>query len=465
MVFAPARRSDRILVVCLVLADIVMVPLLVLLTYWIRTDLLEPALPPFHDTLRDYLPAIPVAVIVWLLVFAWSGLYRPRRFGHYMGDLAKVLKTLAQTVFAMMAVSYLAKEDFSRVMLVLFGITAVPASLLIRGLARRVSGMIAPPGETPRILLVGDGEVARNVIRSLSRLPGRKPEIAGLIAVEGSAGEGRSVMGLPVLGDLSSVHSVIAEHDVDEVFFASPEMERARILSIIAEESSGKVHFRLATDLFSVATTETDLDNVARLPIIEIGPGGLSLAQRFAKRVVDILVSGLLLLLTAPLMILITVVLSLTAKGGPVFRQERVGYRGRRFTLLKFRTMRPDSAEYEVAPLRAGDERVTAVGRILRRTSLDELPQLFNVLLGEMSLVGPRPEMPFIVEEYEPWQRHRLNVKPGLTGLWQIMGRKDLPLHENIEYDFFYIRNQSLMLDFAIMLRTLSTIALGKGAY
>jgi lipopolysaccharide/colanic/teichoic acid biosynthesis glycosyltransferase len=135
------------------------------------------------------------------------------------------------------------------------------------------------------------------------------------------------------------------------------------------------------------------------------------------------------------------------------------------FILYKFRTMKPESDEYEVAPISMDDSRVTGMGRFLRRMSLDELPQLFNVFRGEMSLVGPRPEMPFIVEKYTSWQRHRLDVKPGLTGMWQIMGRKELPLHDNLEYDYYYIRNQSLMLDFTILLRTIATIFKGRGAY
>jgi lipopolysaccharide/colanic/teichoic acid biosynthesis glycosyltransferase len=127
--------------------------------------------------------------------------------------------------------------------------------------------------------------------------------------------------------------------------------------------------------------------------------------------------------------------------------------------------MKPESDEYEVAPISMNDSRVTGIGRFLRRTSLDELPQLFNVLRGDMSLVGPRPEMPFIVDKYTSWQRHRLDVKPGLTGMWQIMGRKELPLHDNLGYDYYYIRNQSLMLDFTILLRTIAIIFRGRGAY
>ena len=465
MVLVPARRSDRVLILCFIAADILMVPLVFLFTFWLRTSVLGGALPPFHDTFHNYASTIPVVVLLWVCVFAFSGLYKPRRFGSYMGDLAQVLMALVKVAIALMAASYLVKRDYSRFILLLFMLLAVPASLAARALARSIGNLIAPARDKPRILVVGAGEIARNVIRSLRRLPGQTPELVGvLVAKEGEPGM-EEVLGVPVLGDVGLMNELLRQSGVDEVFFAAPDLPRSRILSIISEESSGLVHFRLATDLFSVATTETDIDNVARVPIIEVGPGGLSLAQRTAKRFVDITLSLLLLLFALPLMLLITLLLALTTRGSPLFTQKRVGLRGKVFTLVKFRTMKPEAAEYEVAPLSPDDKRVTSIGRLLRRTSLDELPQLFNVLQGSMSLVGPRPEMPFIVEEYESWQRHRLNVKPGLTGLWQIMGRKDLPLHENIEYDFFYIRNQSLMLDFAIMLRTLSSIVLGRGAY
>lgn len=466
MVLAPARRTDRILVLCYVLVDIVTVPCIFALTYWLRLGLLAGLLPSFDHSPRDYLLAVPFIVLIWLAVFANSGLYRPARFVHQMEELTKILKAALQLAVALMAASYLVKQDYSRVILLIFTLLSIPSALLARAVARCLARAIAPPRKRPRILVVGTGEIARNVIRSLRRLPGEPPEIAGVLGVSAADLEQPEILGVPVLGTLEEIRDVMKNRGVDEVFFASPELERSRILSIISEDDSGgEIHFRMATDLFGVATTEADLDSVARIPVIEVGPGGLSLSQRMLKRMVDIVLSIVLIILCAPLMVLITFVLALTSRGSPVFRQRRVGYKGREFTLVKFRTMKPEAAEYEPAPLSRGDERVTPVGRLLRRTSLDELPQLFNVLGGSMSMVGPRPEMPFIVADYQPWQRHRLSVKPGLTGLWQIMGRKDLPLHENIEYDFFYIRNQSLMLDFAIMLRTLSSILMGRGAY
>jgi lipopolysaccharide/colanic/teichoic acid biosynthesis glycosyltransferase len=186
---------------------------------------------------------------------------------------------------------------------------------------------------------------------------------------------------------------------------------------------------------------------------------------RLLKRLADALASLVLVVLCLPLMAGLALAIRLQTGETPLFRQRRVGLGGKEFVMLKFRTMYSDTEAYAHSPEHPRDERVTSIGRWLRKYSLDELPQLFNVLRGEMSLVGPRPEMAFLVDQYEPWQRRRLEALPGMTGLWQIMGRKDLPLRENVEYDFYYIRHQSLCLDLAILLRTLPIVVLGKGAY
>ena len=184
-----------------------------------------------------------------------------------------------------------------------------------------------------------------------------------------------------------------------------------------------------------------------------------------AKRGMDVTGAALGIVVLSPVLAW-TALAALITQGPPIlFRHERPGLVGRPFTMLKFRTMHGSADPYAPSPESPGDERITPIGRWLRRFSLDELPQLINVLRGEMSIVGPRPEMPFLVARYEPWQRRRLDAKPGITGLWQILGRKDLPLVENIEYDFYYIKNQSLLLDMTILLKTLPVVLGGKGAY
>ncbi len=183
------------------------------------------------------------------------------------------------------------------------------------------------------------------------------------------------------------------------------------------------------------------------------------------KRLFDVVFSITALMIFLPFWLLIVIVIHLDSPGKAFFKHTRIGKNGKPFTLYKFRTMYQGVKDQELAPQTPHDDRITRIGKFLRRTSLDEIPQLINILKGDMSFVGPRPEMPFIVEKYTAMEKKRLLVKPGLTGLWQIMGRKDLPLHHNLEFDFYYIRHRSLLLDFVIILKTFAVVISGKGAY
>lgn len=183
------------------------------------------------------------------------------------------------------------------------------------------------------------------------------------------------------------------------------------------------------------------------------------------KRIFDLVFSIFTLVIASPIIAVIVLAIKLDSSGKAVLLQQRVGKDGKLFNMYKFRTMYKESSLYQKSPRKRNDKRVTRVGKFLRRTSIDELPQLINVLKGEMSIVGPRPEMPFIVKKYKQWEKRRLVVKPGLTGLWQILGRKDLPLHKNLEYDFYYINNQSFILDLVIIFKTIPVVIRGIGAY
>ncbi|HLG25740.1 MAG TPA: sugar transferase [Candidatus Gracilibacteria bacterium] len=186
---------------------------------------------------------------------------------------------------------------------------------------------------------------------------------------------------------------------------------------------------------------------------------------RMVKRFLDILISAVMLVIFSPVWLVIVLLVRIDSRGKALFAHTRVGKDGKLFTIYKFRTMRMDAKDQDFAPHAPDDPRVTKLGRFLRRTSLDEVPQFWNVIRGHMALIGPRPEMPFIVETYTRVQRARLLVKPGITGLWQIAGRKDLPLHENVEFDLHYILNESPLLDLLILLKTFSVVLKGKGAY
>jgi len=268
-----------------------------------------------------------------------------------------------------------------------------------------------------------------------------------------------------VLGRLDDLRRICEERRLDEVLVAQPELDVDRLMALIAECRDLPVHFDLLAGPLELLTGSMEIGGVADLPVVALGRRQFATWQQVIKRAMDIVGGVLLLILTVPVWLIVPPLIRRETGASALFEQTRIGLDGEPFTMLKFRTMRPESDPYAPSPTDDNDERITPTGRWLRRFSLDELPQLLNVLRGDMSLVGPRPEMPFIVERYQPWQRLRLQVRPGLTGLWQILGRKDLPLVENIEYDFYYINNRSLLMDLVIILRTIPVVLFGKGAY
>jgi lipopolysaccharide/colanic/teichoic acid biosynthesis glycosyltransferase len=221
----------------------------------------------------------------------------------------------------------------------------------------------------------------------------------------------------------------------------------------------------VVTNLFEVLTAGSPLDLVDDLPLVQLGRDRPNPLYAPLKRGLDLIGATLGLLILAPVLLACAWRIRRSGARSAVFAQTRIGLHGAPFTCYKLRTLREDANPYTVAPQTGADPRITPLGRSLRRWSLDELPQLWNVLRGEMSLVGPRPEMPFIVERYDEWQRRRLTVKPGLTGLWQILGRKDLPMHANLQYDFYYIRNRGVALDLSILLRTVGAVLSRRGAF
>jgi len=268
-----------------------------------------------------------------------------------------------------------------------------------------------------------------------------------------------------VLGKIDDIRRVAVEQSVEEVFIALPSMGHTRMLALVLDMEDLGLTFRVVTNLFEVLTAGTPVDLIDDLPVVRLGRPVTHALYRPVKRCIDLVLGTAALLLCSPILAVCALRIRFDSPGPIIFAQERVGDSGKLFTMYKFRTMRADVNPYEIAPLDHRDPRLSRFGAWLRRTSIDELPQLINVLRGDMSLVGPRPEMPFVVEQYDEWQKRRLSVRPGMTGLWQILGRKDLPMQENLQYDFYYIRNQSLLFDLSIMVRTIGVLLSRKGAY
>jgi exopolysaccharide biosynthesis polyprenyl glycosylphosphotransferase len=282
--------------------------------------------------------------------------------------------------------------------------------------------------------------------------------------------------GLPVFGTLDKVRRVIQAEGVDEVVIALPGKAYERLNQLVVALRDLPVHTKVVPDYFTLALYRATVGDFAGVPMIDLRAPALNDFQRLVKRVFDLAVGSVVTLLALPLMGLVALAIKLDSRGPVLFRQQRVGENGRMLEMSKFRSMvvGAEKAQEEINGVDGdgnvihktqGDPRVTRVGRFLRRFSLDEIPQLINVLKGDMSLVGPRPELPWLVETYEPWQRARLVVPQGITGWWQVNGRSDKPMHLHTEDDLYYIQNYSLLLDLRILWRTAWVVLRGKGAY
>jgi exopolysaccharide biosynthesis polyprenyl glycosylphosphotransferase len=284
------------------------------------------------------------------------------------------------------------------------------------------------------------------------------------------AKQGQRIEGLQVLGTTAQLKQVVERAGADEVWIALPARAHERLEQVVAALERHPVRIKVVPDYFSLALVRAEAEILGGMPIIGLRDPLIEGFPRLLKRLFDVAVTLLLLIPTGPLMGAIALWIRLDSGAPSVLRQERVGENGRLFSMFKFRTMRSDAGE-EAAPQdgaphkRRDDPRVTRAGRALRRYSLDELPQFFNVLKGDMSLVGPRPEMPWLVDRYESWQRKRFAVPQGLTGWWQINGRSDRPMHLSTEDDLYYVYNYSPWLDILILLRTPPAVLSGKGAF
>jgi exopolysaccharide biosynthesis polyprenyl glycosylphosphotransferase len=286
---------------------------------------------------------------------------------------------------------------------------------------------------------------------------------------------GRKVHDIPVLGPLSVLRSAVSELHVDEVWAALPMRAHERLNEVIIALEKAPVRIKVVPDYYSMALIRAEPEVLGGIPVIGLREPVIEGVPRLIKRGFDLLVGGILFLAALPAMAVIALLIRLDTPGPVLLRQKRVGENGKLFGMQKFRTMfaqslpepaaPSSSADGQIVHKRKDDPRVTRLGRLLRRYSLDELPQLLNVLRGDMSLVGPRPEMPWLVDQYQSWQRQRFAVPQGLTGWWQINGRSDKPMHLHTEDDLYYVYNYSIWLDLWILIRTPFSVISGQGAF
>ncbi len=408
-----------------------------------------------------------VVVIAGLVNCALFGLYRTRRRLSSLARWGALLKATYHYLLYMMVIGYFLKElDLGRLVIFFAALYAGIHLYITRSTFRSIKATSLGKGHgLVRAAVVGTGSLACDVRSTLDTHPEIGFEFIGFVRHPGDE-EFEISDADRILGDSTKLEELVRAQGIEELFIAVPHLSPTEQLNLINLGQTPGLRIQMVSNMFGVIASRAKVDEIAAFPVVTLRDGHLPRPQAFAKRVFDLLVS-----LAGSLVWMaffhwwIALWIKSDSPGPVFFSQERVGRDGRLFQIFKYRTMRTDAEQYAVAPSSAEDPRVTRAGRWLRKTSLDELPQLLNVLRGEMSMVGPRPEMPFIVEQYEAWEKRRLDVKPGITGLWQVIGRKNLPLHLNMQYDFYYIMNQSLLLDVEILIRTVPAVLKGKGAF
>lgn len=317
-----------------------------------------------------------------------------------------------------------------------------------------------------RLLIVGTGKQAIEAIKEFSKRTALGLKLVGVVSTEET--EAKEVVGLKVLGRISEIAQVIKKNNINRVVVATSVKEHREFLEQLPYEVSDGVSFSIVPDFYEILLGRVNPTLISEIPLIETNRIGGEKWFKLTKRFIDLLLAMMMLIIGGPFFLLVPLLIKISSKGPVFYRQERVGRGKRIFNIIKFRTM-VIGAEDETGPILAieDDHRVTKVGRFLRRTRIDELPQLFNIIKGEMSFVGPRPERPVFVEEYVkeiPGYDERFGVKPGITGLAQISGSYAISTENKLKYDLIYICNQSLILDLRVLMETIKVVLTGRGA-
>lgn len=441
------------------------------------------------DVLRDVLPfgAAPdpqyvttevllLVVVIWSAVFYFWGAYERRNRDEWRVELRTVFLAATFALLTLAASFYFTKiENFSRVLYAYFYALDLAFTFAwrfgMRAVRARRPGLTA---EARRVLIVGTDATAQELAAQIAHWQGYT--LVGYIAEDDAPRAARDLAGAPVLGTLDDALRVVDRCQVSDVFLSQTTRGRAELAELILGLRDSRVRVRLMPDLLELITVRTGIETLRGLPVITLREPAITGVNSILKRALDVVGAVVGLLVFGLPMLVIALLIRRDSPGPILFAQERAGQYGKPFRMYKFRSMVADAeARLDlVVNLETLDEprfkmrndpRITRIGAWLRRTSLDELPQLFNVLSGSMSLVGPRPEVMRIAARYSPAQRQRLLVKPGLTGAMQISGRGDLSFEERMKLELDYIENYSIWRDVLILIKTVPAVLSGKGAY
>lgn len=481
--------------IVLYMADLLLTMCALFVARWLRTVLpygkpLDPAGAALHW------PMFALALIIWSLTLATFKVYDPQRFAHIGDELQTATVAIAAATLVFAGTLYLSYRGLSRLLYLYFFLLDVALCLIARLALRYLMGNW-PRTRRRFVLIIGAGSMGQQVARLLQQWKWMGIQVVGYLDDDPTTA-GQTLASCPVLAPLDRAREVISEHGVREVILALPMDAHRQLANLVTMLQELPVNIKVVPDYSDLVFFRASLEQFGGTFFIGLKEPVIGPIDRAIKRAFDVLVSALGLLVLSPLFAVIALAIAAGSPGaifyhsprvvGGRLRMKRIGRQepddGERatdrppiFYMHKFRTMYRGADQHErdlvrettegklLFDKRKDDPRITPVGRLLRRYSLDELPQLYNVLVGEMSLVGPRPELPSLVEHYEPWQRKRFGVPQGITGWWQVTGRGNKAKYLHVEDDLYYIRNYSLFLDLKIIWHTLGAVIKGEGAF
>ena len=469
------KQYHRTLRLLFNLTDLIIIILSFYSAYSIRFGV---TLPHYNSINSEFYSFFWSYIIAWFYFANYFQLYTPKRLTLFTYEALNVAKTTATCFFVAVFFAFFIREiPLSRIFILLAGIMQTTLLIVLRFFVRMFLRYIRKHGYNFRqVLIVGRNERANLIAQRIQKTPWLGFRILGYIDVPNHNNVNNAINGLKLLGTIDNLEQILREQVIDEVFVTLPLKsfypETENIISLC--EKMG-IEVKIPLDLFNSKLSSSTISLHDDIPCMNFYTSPKMSLQVVIKRVIDVALSSILLVIFSPLFLIVSILIKADSDGPVFFRQKRVGYNGRMFTCLKFRTMvcnaeamrdhllslnEMDGPVFKIA----NDPRVTRIGRFLRTTSIDEMPQLINVLMGDMSLVGPRPPIPGEVQQYELMNRRRLSVRPGLTCLWQINGRNKISFEKWMELDMQYIDKWSLWLDLKILLKTIPAILKGSGA-
>lgn len=421
----------------------------------------------------NYVMFFIISSITYFIFMYRYQLFRFRSNSGLADELYKVIKAFSFSILITIGVSFILKyTDLSRIVIVSYWLLAIISSCLIRGLKRFIYIQLAQKGVVSKnVVIVGAGKVGKSLMDELINYRYLGYNIVGFV----DDNEYKDIDNYRFLGPISKLNEVLKAQLVEEIIVTIPS-EREIVNKIITDLRKLDIQIKIVPDLYNLVMSTVQIGNINTLPVVTLVKTPMRGIGLAIKRLIDIIASLILIFIISPIFIITAVAVKLDSKGSIIYKQQRIGKNGKQFNMLKFRSMVTDADALlkklqtknemdGIAFKMKDDPRITNVGRFIRKYSIDELPQLFNVLKGDMSLVGPRPPLPNEVERYGDWEWRRLEVLPGITGLWQVSGRSDLSFQQWMNLDIYYIENWSIAFDIKILLKTIPVVIKGEGAY